>query len=224
MAYLTSTWCCPEDLIIRAPGDFAVLVPDGQTLADGADGVFAPGDRWTLTSASVDFEGAGVIAGDVCEIKYAANKAIYGPEGEILAVEAADGGSLTLRRRGRLAGIGQPPGPAAGLSGVAFWIPDLHGQIEEASFSINEEYGVDEDVPGSAPEMLYRVRELRQVTVLTTLAWLYAGRSRGVDDLFDRRVKGIKSELGEVKARTAIRWKGSDRPDATNRTSTRLSR
>lgn len=217
MAYLSSIYCTPEDILIRAPGDFSVLVPDGQTLADGSDGVFDGSDRWTLTSAAVDFEASGVIAGDVCELKYTANKTVFGPEGELFAVESAAGNDLTLRRRGRLAGVGKPPGPAAGISGVSFRLPDLHAQIEEATESINALYGIDEDVPDSAPAMLYRVRELRQVTVLRTLTLLYGGRSRGVDDNFDRRNRAIKAEWTELLASTAIHWKSADRPEVSNR-------
>jgi hypothetical protein len=217
MAYLSTVYCTPEDILIRSPGDFAVLVPDGQTLADGADGAFDPADRWTLTSAAVDFAAAGVAPGDVCLITYDANKKIYGPEGDILAVESAVGGSLTLRRRGRPAGVGQPPGPAVGLAGVSFWVPDLQGQIEEASWDVDDRYGVDEAVPDSAPDMLYRLRELRQVTVLSALALLYAGRSRGVDDAFDKKTTSVKAELDDLLARVQVRWRSSSQPDVSNR-------
>ena len=59
------SYCSDEDVACRCPGDFMILCPEWQTVAAGADGVFAANDPWVLQSASVDFLGVGLASGHV---------------------------------------------------------------------------------------------------------------------------------------------------------------
>jgi hypothetical protein len=207
MSYLSVVFCTDEDIAIRAPGDYRDLLPDGATLAAGADGSFAAGDRWTLTSPTADFTVQGVRPGHVCQLLRPT--ASFGDEGELLAVESVAGPSLTLRRLGQPAGIGQPPAPAAGLGGVRFLVASLDPQIEEASYDLNQRYGVDEQIPDSAPALLARERELRQLCVLTVLARQYQAESREKDDTFARKGTDLEAERQGMLSRVQVHW---DRP------------
>jgi hypothetical protein len=220
---LTTVYCTDEDLLIRAPGDFAILIPTNQVLASGTDGTFAAGDRWTLTSASVDFTAAGLRAGHVCRLT-GGPRGTFPVEGDLLAVEYADGHSLRLRRPGLLAGLGRPPGPAAGVSAVTFSVATADQQIEEASWDIDQEYTIDEKIPDAAPDMLYRLRELRQVTALTVLAWLYRGQVREKGDAFAAAADRSRADLDDLKARTQVHWVRRLGPETTGRFDTRLVR
>ena len=84
--YLATVYATDEHIAVRATGDFTVLCPDWQRVAAGVDGVFAADAPWTLTSASVDFEAAGVASGHV--ISLTAPKATFKGSGELLAVDA----------------------------------------------------------------------------------------------------------------------------------------
>jgi hypothetical protein len=225
MALLTTTYCNDEDIAIRAPGDFRDLIPDGATLAAGADGSFAAGDRWTLISPTADFTAQGVRPGHVCQLLRPT--ASFGDEGELLAVEAVAGSALTLRRLGQPAGIGQPPAPAAGLTGVRFLVASLDPQIEEASFDLNQRYGVDEQIPDFAPAMLARERELRQLCVLTVLDWQYLAESREKDDTFARKGTDIRAERQGMLSRVQVHWDrppGETLPDVASVFGTRVER
>jgi hypothetical protein len=193
MSYLATVYCCDEDVAIRAPGDFRDLIPDGATLAAGSDGAFAPTDRWTLNSPTADFTAQGVRPGHVCQLL---RPTVAGP-------------SLTLRRLGQPAGIGQPPAPAAGLGGVRFLVASLDPQIEEASYDLNQRYAIDEAIPDSAPALLARERELRQLCVLTVLARQYQAESREKDDTYARKGTDLEAERQGMLSRVQVHW---DRP------------
>src|SRR5436309_2393309 len=125
-------FCHDEDLAVRAGGDFVTLCPPWQIDAADTDGAFASGFPWVLTSTLVNFETNGVAANQVVDLT--APKASF-PGGHCLfAIDSVSGTSIVLRRLHKDLNAGQPPAPAAGLSGVAFSIPTLFPQIEEASF------------------------------------------------------------------------------------------
>src|SRR5690349_9570664 len=102
----TSAFATDEDLVLRLGEDFAKVAPLDQTLAAGNDGAFASGARWTLTSASVDFAGQGVLPGMVALVTLPRRG--LGPETQALAVDSVASG-VTLRRKGLAPGAGQPP-------------------------------------------------------------------------------------------------------------------
>ena len=65
--------------------------------------------------------------------------------------------------------VGQPPAPAAGLTGVTFTINTLDPQTEEASFDIKRRFGIDELIVYRTSTWVYDLRDLRMATVLTVL-------------------------------------------------------
>lgn len=218
---LSIVYASDEDVAVRATGDFAVLAPGWQRMASGADGVFAAGSPWTLTSATVDFQAAGVKIGNVICLRKP--NTLFKGAGELLAVASAVGASLTLRRIGAEQGAGAPPAPLAGVSGVEFEITTLAPQIEEASFELNRRFGIDPRVPGRSPESLYDRRELRAACALTVLAQRYAAETRGGEGDFPLKLRWIHDELSEVLARLRVRWKAAGR-GGSSISSTRIER
>ena len=126
-----------EDIALRASTDFIALCPRDQVLATGTDGVFDPSDPWTLRSTSVDFAAFGLVPGLLARLTRPTN--VFSPNGEIFAIHGVATGAITLRRKGQLpAGIGQPPSPPGGLSGVEFAVrslgtPDRPGELRPRS-------------------------------------------------------------------------------------------
>jgi hypothetical protein len=226
-AQLATVYATDENIAVRASGDFPILCPDWQKLAYGADGVFAAGSPWVLTSPSVVFDAAGVTSQHVVLLKKP-NTAFKG-SGELLAVDSASNGSVTLRRLGANLNQGQPPAPAGpgapGLSGVEFLIATLDPQIEEASFDLNRRYSIDPRIGGRTPADVYDLRDLRQACVLSVLAQRYAAETRGNQGDFALKLAQVKQELGEVLARIQLRWSTSGADcHSTNRFTTRIVR
>lgn len=219
---LSVVYASDEDVAIRATGDFTVLIPAWQKVAFGTDGVFAPGEPWTLMSASLDFEAAGVRSGHVISLRKPTS--LFKGTGELLAVASAAGGSLVLRRIGAKFGEGAPPAPTAGVSGVEFLIATMFPQIEEASFDLNRRFNIDPRVPGRSPDALHDRRDLRAACVLTVLAQRYAAETRGAEGDFPIKMKQIGSELSETLARIEVRWKNALAGRETSMFSTRISR
>ena len=223
-----------EDIAVRASGDFEALCPRDQVVAAGNDGAFNPGSPWTLVSASVDFLGQGLRAGQVARLGRPASS--FGANGELFAIESVATGAITLRRKGQPCGVGQPPAPAAGLTGVEFSVRTLGPQIGRASYDLDARFGIDDRVAGRRSVDLGDPFQLREAAVLTVLYRQYQDQSRagsrnpetGVpDDPFALKARIIKEELDEVLDRLALRW-GVDeverRDASTTRFSTRLSR
>jgi hypothetical protein len=201
---LTVLYADDEDVAVHAPGDFAVLAPAWQKVAQGVDGVFAAGPTWTLTSAASDFEAAGARPGHVVQLRKPSS--VFKGVGELFAVAGASGSALTIRRIGMAANVGAPPAPTSGLSAVEFLIATLDPQIEEASFELNRRFAIDPLVPGRTPSDLRDVRELRRACVLSVLIRRYAAESRGADGDFARKLRQAESELAETLARLEVRW------------------
>lgn len=219
---LSVVYANDEDVAIRATGDFAVLIPAWQKVAFGTDGAFASGEPWALTSASLDFEAAGVKSGHVISLRKPSS--LFKGTGELLAVASAVGNRLVLRRIGARAGEGAPPAPAAGVSGVEFQIATLFPQIEEASFDLNRRFNIDPRVPGRSPDALHDRRDLRAACVLAVLAQRYAAETRGAEGDFPLKLKQITSELSETLARIEVRWRTATAGRETSMFSTRISR
>lgn len=219
---LSIVYASDEDVAVRATGDFAVLAPDWQKAAFGIDGVFAPGAPWTLSSATVDFEAAGVRSGHVVCLRKPTSS--FKGSGELLAVASAAGTSLTLRRIGAGLGEGAPPAPWAGISGVEYRIATLAPQIEEASFDLNRRFGIDPLVSSRSPAALFDRRELRAACVLTVLAQRYSAETRGGEGDFPLKLQRINQDLSDVLARLEVRWNSATGSGASSMFSTRISR
>lgn len=219
---LSIVYASDEDVAVRATGDYAVLTPYWQKLAFGTDGVFAPGDSWTLASATLDFEAAGVRSGHVASLRKPSS--LFKGAGELLAVESSSGNRLTLRRIGARAGEGAPPSPAVGASGVEFMIATLWPQIEEASFDLNRRFNIDPRVSGRSPDALRDRRDLRAACVLTVLVQRYAAETRADEGDFALKLRRLNSELSEVLARLELRWNSASGGRETSLFSTRIVR
>lgn len=219
---LTTLYADDEDVAIHAPGDFAVLAPAWQKVAQGVDGVFSPGPTWTLTSATSDFEAAGARPGHVIQLRKPTS--VFKGSGELFAVAGSSGGSLTIRRIGMAAEVGALPAPASGLSGVEFIIATLAPQIEEASFELNRRFAIDPLVPGRTPSDLHDVRELRRACVLSVLVGRYGAEARGADGEFTRKLQQAQAEFAETIARLEIRWGSLAQIPSSSNFSTRIVR
>jgi len=226
-AQLASVYASDEDVCIRAYADFATLVPKDQVLASGNDGVFDPSDLWTLTSASSDFTAQGLAVGHVVQITGPAPD--FKAAGSLFAVGVVATNALTLRRLGKGDGIGLPPCSSGGLNGVTFAVRTFDPQIEDASFEINQKFGIDPSWATMAPDAVDNLRVLRQATVLTVLARAYATSSHAKNGDFDVKAITSKQALSDALATVEIRWTkslgvGASLPPPTSRFSTRIGR
>lgn len=200
-------FCTDEDILIHAGGDFAVLVPPWQSQANGTDGVFDPSDRWTLTSASVDFQANGVASNQV--VLLTAPKSQYPGGGHFLAIESVSGNAITLRRPYKAPGVGQPPSPAAGLTGVSFNVSTLDPQIAEASYDIKQQFGLDDNpLQGvqRSSSWVYDLQVLRVATVYTVLLERYTQETRSDRGDFEKKVVRFRQKLDDALARVQIRF------------------
>jgi hypothetical protein len=200
----TPVYATDEDIAVRAGGDFVTLCPIWQQMAYGIDGIFAVNAPWVLTSASVNFQSNGVSPNQVVQLT--APKSQYAGGGQLLAIDSVSGSTLALRRLHKGLNVGQPPAPAAGLTGVTFTINTLDPQTEEASFELKRRFGIDENIVARTSSWIYDVRDLRMATVLTVLHDRYTSEARGERGDFVRKIDLIKSQLSEVLDRVQIRW------------------
>ncbi len=220
---LAIVYATDEDVAIRAMGDYSTLCPESSMVAYGTDGVFTGVDRWTLTSASVPFTDNGVAVGNV--VRLAAPQPPYKGGGWHLAVSAVSANALTLRRIGQATGDGHPPGPIGGLGGITFEIKTFAPQIEQVSYDLNQQYGIDPDMAIVAPTALADLRQLRQATVLTLMMEMYIIANRTYKGDFDLKIERYAEELERTNGWLKIRWASNDpgMPSIT-RFSTRLAR
>jgi hypothetical protein len=229
MLVVSTRYATDEDIAIRASADFTILCPKDQRLAWGNDGQFSTNTPWVLTSAAVDFQAYGVAPGHVVLLTQPTPS--FKPPGELFAVVAVAPNAVTLRRRGQPAGIGLPPGPAAGLSQVEFSVTTLGPQVALASYDLNRRFGIDDLIAGRRPCDLFDPNEVREAAVLTVLYRQYTdmGRGAGGDvDAFTAKARLYRQELDDLLARTVVHWLPAPGDTASNpssgRFSTRLSR
>lgn len=193
-----------EDVAVRCGGDFVILCPPWQQMAQGSDGAFQPGAPWVLTSASVDFQANGVMPNQVVWLTQP--KSQFPGTGALLAIDSVAGNALTLRRLHQDLGVGQPPAPAAGLSAVTFTVNTLFPQIEEASFDLKRRFAIDENVFDRSSSWMYDIRDLRIATVLQVLLDRYTAEARTDQGDFALKLTRIRAQLESVIARVQVRW------------------
>ena len=229
MIVVSSVYATDEDIALRASADFTIICPKDQKLASGTDGAFLSGNPWTLTSASVDFQGNGLQSGNVVQLTQPISA--YKPPGEAFIVVTVAPNAATLRRKGQTAGVGQPPAPADGLSQVEFLVTTFGPQLATASYDLNRRYGIDDLIAGRRPCDLFDPKEVCEATVLTFLYSQYLDMSRGADersDVFAAKSQSFRQELDDLLARTVVHWAASpgliDSSEPTTRFSTRISR
>jgi hypothetical protein len=203
-AQTTPVYASDEDIAVRAGGDFVTLCPQWQSMAYGTDGVFSPNDRWTLRSATVNFQSNGVAPNQV--IQLTTPKSQYPGGGALLAVDTVTANAITLRRLHKDAGVGNPPAPLAGLTGVTFAVNTLDPQIEEVSFDLKRRFAINELDAGRSSTWIYDLRDLRMATVLGVLSDRYIAEARGDRGDFARKISLVRSQLADVLERVQVRW------------------
>lgn len=228
---MTLSYANDEDVALRAPADFGVLCPKDQVVARGSDGLFLVSDPWTLRSPSVNFAEAGLAPGQMVRL---AGLPAFGPSGDFFAVASVGPGGLTLRRQGQRSGVGSPPSPPAGASGVEFVVRTLAPQIERACRDLNRRFGIDEAIGGRRPDDLLDRRDLADAAVLAVLAQQYLDQARRFDktpdepaDPYGAKAKAARTEFDDLLGRLVVRWQGANDGRAltpTTRFSTRISR
>jgi hypothetical protein len=210
MPISSTSFATDEDLAIRVPTDFLALCPADQKLASGTDGIFLASDRWTISSATVNFQQAGIQPGHV--VRLFGPESHYSPPGELLAIASVSPASLTLRRKGLEAGYGQPPGPTGGLTGVQFVVVSLAPQIELASSDLSRRFGIEPAVPGRRFDDLSDPSELKEATILGVLARRFLDltcRPGDPDDPSASKARAYQRELEELLARIVLHWRSA---------------
>ena len=207
-----------EDVLVRAGGDFAALVPPWQCMAAGTDGYFVANAPWTFLSTSINFANYGVNPNQV--IQLTAPKANYPGGGQFLAIDSVAGNALTLRRPHKDLNVGQPPGPLAGLTGITFAINTLDPQIEEASYTLKKRFTIVDDGTNylRSSAWVYDLREFRIATVLTVLLDRYTQENRSTKGDFNEKIGRIRQQLDDVIARIQVQfgpWGNSASPATT---------
>jgi hypothetical protein len=205
-AQTTPVYCGDEDILVRAGGDFAILVPAWQVMASGNDGVFTSGSPWVLTSTAVNFATNNVQPNMV--VWLTAPRASYPGGGQLLAIDSVSGSSITLRRAHQDLNVGQPPG-AGGVTAVAFSVPTLFPQIEEASFDLKRRFAIDDQTGGDyarSTKWMYDMRDLRIATVLQVLLDRYTQEQRTERGDFAIKAQRIRQQLDDVLNRVQVRW------------------
>jgi hypothetical protein len=195
-----------EDVLVKASGDFMTLAPAWQCMAKGVDGFFNPAAPWVLFSTATNFGSNGVTPNQV--VCLSAPKSQYPGGGDLLAIDSvsADGTNITLRRPHKDLNVGNPPAPAAGLSGVAFNITTFDPQIEEASFDLKRRFGIDENITFRDSTWIYDLRDLRMVVILSVLYDRYTAELRSDRGDWVRKMGHIRNMRDEVLDRVQIRW------------------
>ncbi len=194
MACFAGLWATDETILAECAGDYAILVPRHQRLAQGTDGAIAAGS-WVLTAASVpDWGAIGLGAGNVATV------AVGTKTQDMFVVASASGASLTLRRVGCDAGVGMPPGGSSGLTGLGFEVPTCLPQIRENQRRLMLRYAVAADVVTAS--------DFVEALVLGVLIDLYGalfragasplGGSSGQDDNFAAKLRAYKAELADA--------------------------
>jgi hypothetical protein len=201
---LSTVYATDEDVAVRAGSDFLDLVPHDQVNAQGTDGVFATGDPWVLSSASVDFEAQGVAPGHVVVLN--GPRPQFTTSGTRLAVGSVSGHSVTLRRLGKPPGAGHPPGPAAGLTGVAFVAASLDPQTESASYEINQRKFIDPNFPNRTPSDFYDARQLQQLAVLTVLERQYSTMPRSGSGDWSMKLQNVQNDRKVLDSWMQVKW------------------
>lgn len=208
---VSTVYCTDEAILAVAESDYDKIIPDGQKLVVGDDGVFSSGNRWQLTSASGLFVSSQISAKHVVRIKKGdpGARSLYGADGEVFVVGSVDSATaITLRRQGFLAGQGLPPGEAGGTTEVQFTIKTAYPQIERVSYDINDDMGIDPNVPGKRPEDLYDLRKLERLCIYRVLATLYfdAWRRTTRNDVWFEKGKQAQATANEIKSSLLLQW------------------
>jgi hypothetical protein len=222
---VTAPYCTDEDVAILAAGDFLNLVPHNQKMGYGTDGVFNSGSPWTLHSASVDPMALQMSVG--MAVWLSAPTTTYKSPGDLLFIDAIAANQITLHRPSFLTGVGMPPGPPAGLTGVTFTVLTVLPQIVRISYNLDQRHAVDDLIYGRRHADQYDPRQLRHGTALNVLHSLYVGMARGAKDSDNWWAKAgeIKQQRDAWEQWASVTWRNSTAgTDRTGPFNTRIVR
>lgn len=223
MATNNGLYATDEDIAVRSPADYALLVPKEQKLAWGDDGQFLNGNPWILNSRSVDFRTSGLLKGHILFLSQPSISLTS--SGEQLCVETVDGSSVTLRRKGQPVGVGLAPTHTIGAGAIVFGAWTLSPQIEAACSELKRRFGIEESHESVIWNEPVAIQELKDATVLTVLYRRYMDLCRGQngkDDSFLLKAQSYKSELDEALSRAVFRCAGTIRAAAPTTLSSRF--
>lgn len=182
-----------EDVVVRFPALFPLVSPWHQVLASGSDGIFSSFDRWTLASNSSNFIMNGVQAGHVVQL--VGPPEMVRPPGDILIVDSVEDHTLRVRRAGLPDGVGNPPAPPAGLSGIDFVVSTIEPQITTISRYILDTYKLATLFPLHSPVYERATTLLKEISVLTLFAFLLSQLTLSIDSPLDACSHTTLSEL-----------------------------
>lgn len=209
--FTSPAFATDEQVAILARRDFVLLCPEWQSMAKGTDGAFADGAPWVLTSDSADFQAQGVGPQNI--VVLSGPKGIYRGDGLLYAVESVSGNAATLRVVGMPVGVGQPPAPTSGLTGVSFEMPTLQPQIDEATYAIKRRFAIDENIFFRSSDWAYQgaeddYRTFREACCWATLADAYAMETRDESNAgdFARKAKLAAARRDAAIERIQVRW------------------
>ena len=203
---LATVWATDEHVARAEAADFPLLCPVAQKVASGSDGAILAGS-FSFTSA-VNFSLQGVLPGNMLQLT--------GPSAtinlkDLLVVDTVAGTTITLRRLRMSAGMGQPP-VGTNATGVTFLIATLAPQIEEASYEINRDFGLDDLVPGAQPSQVIDQRAATSATVALVLIGQYlamARQSGANKDHFTAKSEFYRDRFRSLRDKLAFRISGS---------------
>lgn len=201
-------FCSDEDIANVATSDFSVLTPADQSIVRGKDGAIDPADPWRLSSASTDFLASGIRTGHVVQI--AGPKPPFSPRGECFGVVESDAGSVLLRRRGMLAGIGATPTQGAAVGAVQFNVLTFGPQVLRASIDLERRFGASDFIYGRRTSDMFDITELMDATVYSVLSAVYLDASRGAGtgqpDVWQEKSRRYAVLLSDLLSRVEIHW------------------
>jgi hypothetical protein len=223
MANLATVYATDADAFVWAGYDFLTICPRHQLLAQATDGAFTAGG-FTLTSVSAGFVVAGVKTGMVCQLTDP-KSTLPGNVADFLEVDSLTATTLVLKRVHMATGQGKPPYSAI-TANVSYKIATLYPQIEEASYDLNERFGLNRE--GRGPSELDDLRQLRRACLSIVLRDAYSQAARMLGqptDDFSAKADRYDRMASDMLAKLSLRWapENSSYPP-TNVFSTRISR
>lgn len=223
LALIPTLYCTDEDIAKKCVSDFAALIPPSAVLAAGTDGIFGQADPWTLSSNSNDFAAQGVAVGNVVQLRRPAS--VFPGQGQLMAVAAVNGQSVTLRHLGMPTNRGRAPSPSSGMMGVDFLFGTFGPQIEEGTYDLNQLYNIDDSMAGRRVVDLRDLRPLRRACVDMVLIDRYSDESRASVGNYADKLATLVNDLSGLKSGLELRWLNQiGNSTTTNWFSTRIVR
>lgn len=190
-------YCSDEDIAVETM-DYHFLCPRDQLDAYGTDGVIHADDPWGLTSPTVDFARNAVQSSTI--VFLSTPEAVWGPDpGEAFAVDTVDPVDphrITLRRKGRGVGMGDPAGQGVEIAGITFNILSLRSQIIRATDIIDDRFNISAALAAETGQVLRStdLGRINRLCVYLVLTHQYMSISKGTTTPGAKEVWSEKSK------------------------------